>query len=32
LKTSRAWALKEQAMKLWDFTYVQAARKHFNWV
>ena len=31
LKTSRAWALKEQAMKLWDFRYVQAARKHFNW-
>ena len=31
LKTSRAWALKQQAMKLWDFTYVQAARKHFAW-
>jgi len=31
LRTSRAWALKEQAMKLWDFTYPQAARKHFNW-
>jgi len=31
LKTSRAWALKEQAMELWDFRYVQAARKHFNW-
>ncbi len=31
LKTSRAWALKEQAMKLWDFTYPQAARNHFAW-
>ena len=31
LKTSRAWARKEQAMKLWDFSYEQAARKHFNW-
>jgi transposase len=31
LKTSRAWALKEQAMRLWDFCYVQAAHKHFNW-
>jgi len=31
LRTSRAWALKEQAMKLWDFRYVEAARRHFNW-
>ena len=31
LRTSRAWALKEQAMKLWDFKYVKAARNHFNW-
>jgi transposase len=31
LRTSRAWALKEQAMKLWDFTYPQAARNHFDW-
>jgi transposase len=31
LRTSRAWALKEQAMKLWDFTYVKAARSHFTW-
>ena len=31
LRTSRAWALKEQAMKLWDFTYERAARKHFDW-
>ena len=31
LRTSRAWALKEQAMRLWDFTYPQAARKHFAW-
>jgi len=31
LKTSRAWALKEQAMKLWDFTYPKAACNHFAW-
>lgn len=31
LKTSRAWALKEQAMRLWNFTYPQAARNHFAW-
>jgi transposase len=31
LKTARAWALKEQAMKLWDFTYPKAARNHFAW-
>lgn len=31
LKTARAWALKEQAMRLWDFTYPQAARNHFTW-
>jgi transposase len=31
LKTARAWALKEQAMKLWDFSYPKAARNHFAW-
>lgn len=31
LKTSRAWALREQAMKLWDFEYPKAARNHFAW-
>ena len=31
LRTARAWALSEQAMKLWTFTYERAARKHFNW-
>jgi len=31
LKTARAWALKEQAMRLWDFSYPQAARNHFTW-
>ena len=31
LRTTRAWALNEQAMKLWDFKYVTAARNHFNW-
>jgi transposase len=31
LKTARAWALKEQAMRLWDFAYPQAARNHFAW-
>jgi len=29
LKTARAWALKEQAMALWDFKYDASARKHF---
>jgi len=31
LKTARAWALKEQAMVLWDFRYEGPARKHFAW-
>lgn len=31
LKTARAWALKEQAMALWDFRYEPPARKHFAW-
>jgi len=31
LKTARAWALKEQAMRLWDFVYLKAARNHFTW-
>lgn len=31
LKTARAWALKEQAMCLWDFTSATAARNHFKW-
>ena len=31
LKTARAWALKEQAMCLWDYRYEASARKHFAW-
>jgi len=31
LKTARAWALKEQAMVLWDYRYEGPARKHFTW-
>jgi transposase len=31
LQTARAWALKEQAMALWDYRYEQPARKHFAW-
>lgn len=31
LKTARAWALKEQAMVLWDYRSEAAARKHFAW-
>jgi transposase len=31
LKTARAWALKEQAMVLWDYSYEAPARKHFAW-
>jgi transposase len=31
LKTARAWALKEQAMVLWDYRYEASARKHFTW-
>lgn len=29
LKTARAWAIKETAMQLWDYTYVGAARMFF---
>jgi transposase len=31
LQTARAWALKEQAMCLWDYSYEGSARKHFAW-
>jgi len=31
LKTARAWTLKEQAMRLWDFVYPKAAKNHFAW-
>jgi len=31
LKTARAWALKEQAMLLWNYKYAGSARKHFRW-
>ena len=31
LKTARARALKEQAMRLWDYRYEGCARKHFAW-
>jgi transposase len=31
LKTARAWALKEQAMALWDYCHPGTARKHFAW-
>jgi transposase len=31
LKTARAWALKENGMALWDYTYEGAARNHFKW-
>jgi transposase len=31
LKTARGWALKEQAMLLWDYRYERPARKHFAW-
>jgi transposase len=31
LRTARAWALKEQAMVLWDYHYEGSARKHFRW-
>ena len=30
LKTSRAWAIKEQVMSLWDYTSETWARKHFD--
>lgn len=31
LKTARAWALREQAMKLFDYFYHKPAEKHFAW-
>ena len=31
LKTARAWALKQMAMKFFDYSYEQPARKHFRW-
>jgi transposase len=31
LKTARAWALKESAMSLFDYSYEAAAQKHFKW-
>lgn len=31
LKTARAWAIKETATKLWDYTYEASARKYFSW-
>lgn len=31
LKTARAWAIKEQGMLLWDYSYEGSARKHFSW-
>ncbi|NQU24250.1 MAG: transposase [Candidatus Nealsonbacteria bacterium] len=30
-KTSRAWAMREQAMTLWDYSYRGAAENHFRW-
>jgi transposase len=31
LKTARAWALKETAMRLYEYVYERPARKHFRW-
>jgi len=31
LKTARAWALRQAAMTLFDYTYPGAARRHFQW-
>jgi transposase len=31
LKTARAWALKEQAMALWEYAYPAWMKKHFQW-
>ena len=30
LKTSRAWAIREQALRLWDYSSESWARKHFR--
>jgi transposase len=31
LKTSRAWAMKETGMALYNYVYEKPARKHFQW-
>lgn len=31
LKSARAWAMKESIRRLWDYTYVGAARTFFTW-
>lgn len=31
LKSARAWAMKESLRRLWDYTYVGAARRFFTW-
>jgi transposase len=31
LKTSRAWALRQAAMELFDYSYEGAARRYFRW-
>jgi len=31
LKTARAWALRQTAMTLFNYTYPGAARRHFQW-
>jgi transposase len=31
LKTGRAWALKEEFMRFWDYRYRGAADRHFHW-
>lgn len=31
LKTARAWALKEQAMWMWNYVHPGTARRHFAW-
>jgi transposase len=31
LQSARAWALKESLRRLWDYTYVGAARTFFKW-
>lgn len=31
LQSARAWALRESFRRLWDYRYVGAARRFFNW-
>ena len=31
LKTARAWGLKEEFMRFWDYRYQSAADRHFRW-